>query len=344
VFEIPRAAVWLIIVLAAVARGDEPGRITVPLRLNRTVVTGSTNTVDFGKNGLPTLPGRVVTGRAPGGISVAVQRLENGFRLHVGDLTETIPFGGRIAVEAGGLPYVVQMDENALLWIPHYQAEGVLAVGPCRERLVVFDRDGNGRFDDLGETGSVGVDLYRDGRLRFGTSFEFCGRTVSAEALSADGSSITFKEGPRFVPQVGQPAPPVALPTLDDDVVYAQQRRPKPLLLDFWASWCSVCVGEFAVLRKFHESGSIQVVSVNLDTGSEIRAARNILRRENPRWQQVLTGQGMAMSAWQAFESLSYAGGTPLYVLIDERGVLRYAGTGGGPELPEIKAALANLF
>jgi cytochrome c biogenesis protein CcmG/thiol:disulfide interchange protein DsbE len=236
------------------------------------------------------------------------------------------------------------MDDNALLWIPHYQAEGVLAVGPCRERLVVFDDDGNGRFDDLGKTGSVGVDLYRDGRLRFGTSFEFCGRTVSAEALSADGSSITFKEGPRFVPQVGQPAPPVALPTLDDDVVDAQQRRPKPLLLDFWASWCSVCVGEFAVLRKFHESGSIQVVSVNLDTGSEIRAARNILRRENPRWQQVLTGQGMAMSAWQAFESLSYAGGTPLYVLIDERGVLRYAGTGGGPELPEIKAALAKLF
>jgi hypothetical protein len=58
----------------------------------------------------------------------------------------------------------------------------------------------------------------------------------------------------------------------------------------------------------------------------------------------VLTGQGIATSAWQAFESLTYAGGMPLYVLIDERGVLRYAGTGGGPQLPEIKTALAKLF
>jgi thiol-disulfide isomerase/thioredoxin len=344
VFEIPRAAVWLIVVLAAVARGDEPGRITVALRLNRTVVTGATHTVDFGKNGLPTLPGRVVTGRAPGGISVTAKRLENGFLLHVGDLTQTIPFGGRIAVEAGGLPYVVQMDGNALLWIPHYRADGILAVGLCRERVVVFDDDANGRFDDLDKRGSVGVDLYRDGRLQFGRSFEFCGRTVSAEAISADGSSITFKEGPRFVPQVGQAAPPVTLATLDGDVVAAQQRRPKPLLLDFWASWCSVCLGEFAVLRKFHESGSIQVVSINVDTGAEIGAARSILQRESPRWQQVFTGQGIATSAWQTFESLSYAGGMPLYVLIDEHGVLRYAGTGGGPELPEIKAALAKLF
>jgi len=61
-----------------------------------------------------------------------------------------------------------------------------------------------------------------------------------------------------------------------------------------------------------------------------------VLRREKPPWTQVMTGQGEATSAWQIFGPLSKYGGMPLYVLIDANGVLRYAGTGGGPGLPEI--------
>ncbi|MEP6540106.1 MAG: hypothetical protein ABJF23_32565, partial [Bryobacteraceae bacterium] len=71
--------------------------------------------------------------------------------------------------------------------------------------------------------------------------------------------------------------------------------------------------------------------------------ARAILRQQKPEWAQVLTGQGMATSAWLVFAPLTYSGGMPLYALIGRDGVLRYAGTGGGSQLPELKAALEKL-
>jgi thiol-disulfide isomerase/thioredoxin len=336
-------AILLAFALVAIARGEEHGLLTVPLRLDRTVITDSVNTVDFGAGGLPDLMGRVVTGHAPGGVPLTAKRVEHGYLLVVAGATQLIPLGGSIAVEVHGLPYVVRNDGRSLQWIPHYQAEGVLAVGPCRERVVVFDDNANGSFDDLSGSGFLGIDLYRDGRLRFGRSFEFCGRLLSAERVAADGSSITFRRGPIFLPQIGTAAPAITLATLDGEVVKPGNRRPKPLLLDFWASWCSVCLGEFPTLRKLHDSGEVQLVSINIDDPAQAGAARAILQQQKPRWAQVLTGQGTATSAWQVFESLTYAGGMPLYALIDRSGVLRYAGTGGGTELPEVKAALAKL-
>ena len=312
--------------------------IRVSLHVNRTAVTDFANTVDFGASGLPELPGRVATGLTPGGIPITAKRGANGYVLSVAGTAGTILFGGSIAVEVGGLPYVVKNVGRALLWIPHYRAEGVLAVGPCRERVAVFDGDANGRFDDV-----VGVDLYHDGRLRFAQSFEFCGRMLSVESVAADGSSVAFREAGRLVAEVGQPAPEVTLATLDFGVVKAAQRRPKPLLLDFWASWCGVCLGEFAAIRKLQESGVVQIVSVNVDDAAQMGSVRAILRQQKPQWAQVLTGQGTATSAWLAFAPLSKYGGMPLYALIDQNGVLRYAGTGGGTELPEVKAALAKL-
>ena len=319
-----------------VARGET---FSVSLRVDPTATTDSTNTVDFGASSLPESPGQMVTGRTPGGIPITALRVANGYVLKVAGVSGTVLFGGSIAVEAGGLPYVVRNVDRRLFWIPHYRAEGVLAVGPCRERVEVFDEDANGRFDDL-----VGVDLYRDGRLRFARSFEFCGRILSVEKIAGDGSSIEFRDSGRLVAQVGRLAPAVTLSTLNAEVVKIGERRPKPLLLDFWASWCDVCLGEFAALRKLHESGMVRIVSVNVDEPAQAATARAILRQQKPPWAQVLTGQGAGTSAWQAFAPMTDSGGMPLYALIDRDGVLRYAGTGGGAALPEVQAALAKFL
>ena len=75
----------------------------------------------------------------------------------------------------------------------------MLAVGPCRERIAVLDAGADDRFGNV----SVGVDLYHDGRLLFGKSFEFCGRMLSTENVAADGSSITFRETALWTAKVG---------------------------------------------------------------------------------------------------------------------------------------------
>ena len=328
-----RRQILALSIVAGVAWGET---IRVSLHVDRTAVSETANLVDFGASGLPEFPGHVATGRTPGGLLIIARRVAGGYVLQVAESSSTILFGGSIAVETGGLPYVVRNVGRTLLWIPHYRAEGLLALGPCRERVVVFDDNANGRFDDL-----VGVDLYRDGRFRFARSFEFCGRVLSVEKLAGDGSSIEFHNAGRLTAQIGQIAPAVTLSTLEAEVVNIAERRSKPLLLDFWASWCDVCLGEFSALQKLHELNTVRIVSVNLDEQAD--TARAILRQQRPPWAQVLTGQGVGTSAWQVFAPMAYSGGMPLYALIDRDGVLRYAGTGGGSALPELTAAIAKL-
>jgi len=237
-------------------------------------------------------------------------------------IAQTMVPGGSVAVEVNGLPYVVQDAGGQLQWTQHYRIEGELTLGPCRQH----------------------IDIYGDSRFQTGKSFEFCGQLFSVEAIAADGLSITFEEVSKFTAKVGQPAPAIALPLMRGGLLKLSEKRMKPLLLDFWASWCDVCLGEFPRLRKLHDSSSVEVVSINIDNPAQRQIVNNILADQKPHWSQVVTGEGEGTSAWQVFEPLTYAGGMPLYVLIDTGGVIRYAGTGGGIRLPEVHAALEKLL
>ncbi len=290
-------------------------RITVPLRLNRTVMTAAA--------------GEIVSGYAPGGIPVDVKRLDDSYQLLIAGQTYSIVFGGSIAVEVRGFPYVVQSKGSSLLWVPHYRAEGVLPAGPCRAEVVVS----NGR---------MAIDLYGSGLIEARNPFPFCGYLVNRESAEADGSSITFLAA-QLAPKLGEPIPPLTLETLDGQVIDANQPRSRPLLLDFWAAWCSVCIHEFAPLEAVYASGAADIVSINIDDPPFAEAARAVIREHNPSWPQVLTGQGIATSGWQEFQSFTDSGSMPLYALIDRWGVLRYIGSGGGTKLPEIHRALREL-
>jgi thiol-disulfide isomerase/thioredoxin len=334
---------WLLTSLFSILHAGEPPRFNVRLRINRTVSAPTAGTIDFGTSGIPVNTGRGITGRAPGGIEVRAKHSATGYGLVVDGQTLAIPENASAAVDIHGLPFVIRSTSNSLEWIPHYRAEGILRLGACAANITVYDADGNGLFDDLAQPTALGVDLYDDGHFRFGTTVELCGRLLQAEGIAADGSSITFSERARLIPEVGKTAPALSVHTITGQTIQIDQHRFKPLIIDFWASWCSVCISEFPALEELYSNRTVDIISINIDDVSSVSSARAVLSRNRPAWPQVVTGQGVATSAWQAFQSLSYAGGLPVYAVIDEGGVLRYAGTGGGPALPEIKAALAAI-
>jgi thiol-disulfide isomerase/thioredoxin len=68
-------------------------------------------------------------------------------------------------------------------------------------------------------------------------------------------------------PQVGSPAPDFELETLDGERVSLSGLRGRPVLINFWATWCGPCVIEMPNIQEYYEKypGEFAVLAVNGD-------------------------------------------------------------------------------
>ena len=114
----------------------------------------------------------------------------------------------------------------------------------------------------LGVVASLAVDRSWLARTRLGQAILQAGPTDAA--------------GP--VARVGERLPAIALPTLDGETRHlADLAAGRPLLVNFWASWCRPCLEEMPALDAFARrqgANGVQVVGIALD---EVDAVRSFL-------------------------------------------------------------------
>jgi cytochrome c biogenesis protein CcmG, thiol:disulfide interchange protein DsbE len=86
-------------------------------------------------------------------------------------------------------------------------------------------------------------------------------------------------------PDVGEVAPDFTAPALDGGEVRLSDYRGRPVVVNFWASWCNPCRKEFPLLaaaRAKHRDDGLEVIGVSYrDIPSDARA---FARSRDARW------------------------------------------------------------
>ncbi|HZS93522.1 MAG TPA: redoxin domain-containing protein [Chloroflexota bacterium] len=128
-----------------------------------------------------------------------------------------------------------------------------------------------------------------------------------------------FGRDPNVVatPMVGKRAPAFNLDRLSGGRLSIASLKGRPVLVNFWASWCTSCVQEQPYLRSVWKAYGKRVAFVGVDYQESAGDARSYLRHSGPRW-TILEDPGQ-----QTAINFGVTG-VPETFLIDRNGVVRY--------------------
>ena len=183
------------------------------------------------------------------------------------------------------------------------------------------------------------------------TTAEMFRFTPPADAREVKTMEPNFDMLPSAHPKAamaGQMAPEVSLTAADGKKVALSSYRGKPLLIDFWATWCGPCLLSMPGLERIYadvKDKGLTVVTVDQDDTPE--SATGYLARHHDAWANFHDAQGAIRKTFKGE-------GIPLVVLIDAQGKIAYYDFAGdeaalrkaiaalGPEFASVAAAEAG--
>jgi len=153
-------------------------------------------------------------------------------------------------------------------------------------------------------------------------------------ALLAGAAPAAAQEGLK----VGAKAPAVVINDLDGKPVdLAQYIGRKPYMLEFWATWCSVCEELLPKVKAAHAAygAKVEFLGVNVTVNQTKERVRRYLERHDPPFRTLYDEQGVAARAYDV-PITSYI------VIVDAQGRVAYTGSGADQDIDAVLRRVAS--
>ena len=163
---------------------------------------------------------------------------------------------------------------------------------------------------------------------------------ASASFISSNGQTFVQRARRKQQRRKKQRAPLPVVQEIDAEglknILRRDAAQPRPLLINFWATWCNPCREEFPDLvqiDKDYKTRNLDFVVVSLDDPSEIKGeVPRFLRRMRAQMPAFLLNASEPNEAINAVDP-EWAGGMPMTFLLDGSGQVVYKHL--GPINPE---------
>ncbi len=125
-------------------------------------------------------------------------------------------------------------------------------------------------------------------------------------------------------PTVGLPAPDFRLSTLAGESTRLSDLRGRPVLLNFWASWCEPCRSEMPAIaeaRTVHRHTGLEVLAVNLRDQERGRDVQRFVEESGLSFPILLDAKGKVRRLYRIRA-------VPATIFVDSSGIVRFIHAG----------------
>jgi len=163
-------------------------------------------------------------------------------------------------------------------------------------------------------------------------------RVVHVNALAASqATSTSSQHDVNIGNKIGFTAPDFTLPTVDSREISLSDYRGRPVILNFWASWCGPCRYEVPAFKALYERyPEEQVVIIAVSTQDDPDSARGYAIADGLKFVIPVDPRGIVANLYNVR-------GLPTTFIIDENGVIKSIKIGPFLSVDEIEERLAQV-
>lgn len=138
-------------------------------------------------------------------------------------------------------------------------------------------------------------------------------------------------------PEVGKMAPDFELDTLDGQTLVLSQLKGKPVLVNFWATWCGPCRYEMPFLQQVYEEWpDDKLVLLAVNVGESSSDVSQFMQSQGFSFTVLLDSQAAVAQQYNVM-------GIPSTFFIDSDGVIQNIKVGVFQSHTEIEAILSKI-